>query len=650
MAKKVILPSTFKTRNYQTNEKSADTLDLNSIFWDYLFSVETVKSLFDKYVSVYNPDAEFKSYLKFIVANLNATKAITSDVFSLHLDGKISLYCFKVYYFILSIFNKMDKNQRITLPYGIFFNHPIENIEVVVSDDKNIIKRFFSHVLNNNSFFKDNDKYTFRIHWENESYVILLLAHMMREKFNNIQISLDLGDVNEQIDFSFWKTVPIFNKYIDSFEDIYYSTSNNAVNNPSQATIDFGDSKKLVTRLFDTKCFWGKCSFCTINSRFLSEKRVETLNKSAAERVDDLVSYIKKTKELLALVFMDEAIEASILIYFAKQLLKHEIDIRWNARSRFSDKYTLENCKILSKAGLRFLGFGLESVNQRVLTLMNKREREYSKTELDNIFENCDKAGVNSHAYFMIGFPSETKDETDETLEFIDKQLNSRRYFTYSANVFYLMKGSGVYNDHDKYSIRINDKYESVKLSDIDFIDNSPGEKYTRNELAYLSRRAYSKLFFKEKDLDYAMVQMGYAFWDFLDRAGIFYNHKLIYSCNPYLFEVSIDSLNDTILDQRFSLLPMFITSDNSKYEYYNVMNEKRVSIKDDIRGSFIFFVANFKPEATLRANIDGCLHKLSIGIDSEGVASEIQTLNKKKMFEKYIIKLIKDSYLYSYS
>jgi radical SAM superfamily enzyme len=638
--KKIIMPSTFNRG--MNNTKNANTLDLNSIFWEYLFSKENVKNLFDEYIRTYNPTDEFKNYLDFIIAHLDATGAIKDDVFSLPFEEKRSLYCFKVYFFILSIFNKTNKDLTISLPYGIFFNHPIEAIERFISDDKNI----FNKVLSNNNFFNDNNKYIFKIHWENESYVLLLLAHLMRKKFDNIEIGVDLSDVNEQADFSFWKSHLLFNKYIDTCENVYHDSSSQ--NNSNRIVIDSNNYKKLITRLFDTKCYWGKCTFCSINSRFTSDKKVENLSEHAVQTIKDLITDIKKIKGLSALIFMDEAIEVSILIYFAEQLFKHKINIRWSVRSRFSDKFTIDNCRILAKSGLRFLGFGLESVSQRVLKLMHKREREYTRGELNNIFENCDKTGINAHAFFMIGFPSETKQETDETLKFIDYQLKNRKYFTYSANVFYLMKGSDVYKNPEKYNIKLDDKHENVKLSDINFVDNNPGEKYTRDELAYLSRKAYSKLFFKEEDLDYSTIQTGYHFWDFLDRTGLFYEHKLVNSHNPYLFESDIDNLNDKMLDHHFKLLPLFISSDNSICEYYNILNERRITINENIKDMFNFFITNFKADITLRENINICFHKFNIIEDNQDIAHMKKALNKKNIFKKYIIKLIKDSHLYS--
>jgi radical SAM superfamily enzyme len=645
--KKIKLPSTFNTIN--KDERNTDTLDLNSIFWEYLFSTENVKSLFDGYISEHNPTDEFRSYLDFIIAHLNTTNLIKEGLFSIPFEEKRALYCFKTYFFILSIYNKMKKDYQISLPYGVIFNYPVENIERFISDDKNVISDIFDKVLSSNKFFENNSKYILKIYWENESYVMLLLAHMMRKKFDKIEISVDLDNVNEQVDFSFWKSHHLFNKYIDNFENVYYEDDSKEGANNSKQIVDIGfNNKKLATRLFNTKCYWGKCSFCSINSRFTSEKRVENLNEYAVQKIDDLIVDIKKTEGLFSMVFTDEAIEASILIYFAEQLLKYKIDIKWSVRSRFSDKFTLDLCKILARSGLRFLGFGLESVNQRILQLMNKRERKYPKEELNNIFENCDRVGINAHAYFIIGFPSETKKETDETLEFIDYQLKNRKYFTYSANVFYLMKGSDVYNRPEKYNIKINDKYESIKLSDISFIDNNPGEKYTRNELAYLSRRAYSKLFFKENDLDYSTIQIGYHFWDFLDRTTLFYEYKLVNSCNPYLYELDIEGLNDKIRNQNFKLLPLFISSNDSNCEYYNILNEKRVTINASIKDIFIFFVTNFKPDVTLRENIDVCFNNFCINEDAQNITQIVETINRKNIFEKYIIKLIKDSLLYT--
>ena len=98
---------------------------------------------------------------------------------------------------------------------------------------------------------------------------------------------------------------------------------------------------------------------------------------------------------------------------------------------------------------------GVESVNDGILRLMNKRERPYLIDELNQILANFDENGISPHMFCLFGLASETKREMAETVRFVERNLAARRFFTFSANRFALMRGSTVHRLPEAYGIDI---------------------------------------------------------------------------------------------------------------------------------------------------------------------------------------------------
>ncbi|MBC8548748.1 MAG: radical SAM protein, partial [Candidatus Brocadiales bacterium] len=110
---------------------------------------------------------------------------------------------------------------------------------------------------------------------------------------------------------------------------------------------------------------------------------------------------------------------------------------------------------ILSKArdaGCLKMVFGLESSNKRVLSLMDKGiETEVTKS----IIDNCDEIGIAVHMYVIIGFPSETREEALETLDFVisNEKFLKAKGASCLACLFELEKHAPILRDPGKYGL-----------------------------------------------------------------------------------------------------------------------------------------------------------------------------------------------------
>jgi len=130
-----------------------------------------------------------------------------------------------------------------------------------------------------------------------------------------------------------------------------------------------------------------------------------------------------------------------------EKLAKLNIVFRCNGNARYN---TLEDYKMLYKAGCRELAFGIESGSQKILDLINK-----GVTVDQNVraIRDAKKAGLIVKAYLMIGNPGESKETVEETKRFIaDTDPDQFTLFT-----FVPLPGCDIWKHPQKYGIRIID-------------------------------------------------------------------------------------------------------------------------------------------------------------------------------------------------
>lgn len=160
-------------------------------------------------------------------------------------------------------------------------------------------------------------------------------------------------------------------------------------------------------------CYWGKCTFCTHSSIYGQRY---SLHKSCT-MVDQLESFSKKYKTRY-FTLSDEAVSPRALNNLSDLILKRGLDIKAVAMVRFEKKMDAELFYKIKKAGFNFLLYGLESANNRILSLMQKGN---SIKLASHILQISREAGIWNHLFLFFGFPTETWEEAMETVEFIKK-------------------------------------------------------------------------------------------------------------------------------------------------------------------------------------------------------------------------------------
>lgn len=158
-------------------------------------------------------------------------------------------------------------------------------------------------------------------------------------------------------------------------------------------------------------CYWKKCSFCDVSLDYIS--RYETA--SASLLVDRIEAIVAETGQT-GFHFVDEAAPPKILKALAEELIRRKVVISWWGNIRFEKTFTPELCELLAQSGCIAMSGGLEVASDRLLDLMKKG---VSVEQVAQVTKGFSDAGILVHAYLMYGFPTQTVQETVDSLEYV---------------------------------------------------------------------------------------------------------------------------------------------------------------------------------------------------------------------------------------
>lgn len=196
-------------------------------------------------------------------------------------------------------------------------------------------------------------------------------------------------------------------------------------------------------------CYWGKCTFCTHSFIYDSYYRKEN-----ERRVVEELEYLSKRHKTRYFTFSDEAVSPNAFRRLSSEILAKGLDMRALSMIKFeSDNVeTPDLFKDMRRAGFIMLFFGLESANDRILSIIEKGADQATEKM---VLENSSKAGIWNHLYLFFGFPTETREEAEDTIRFVVQHSESGSGSIHSAgqSIFTLEKDSAVYHHPEKFKI-----------------------------------------------------------------------------------------------------------------------------------------------------------------------------------------------------
>lgn len=158
-------------------------------------------------------------------------------------------------------------------------------------------------------------------------------------------------------------------------------------------------------------CYWGKCTFCDVSLDYI--KRYEPITASLiCDRIETIISQTGQN----GFHFVDEAAPPNLLKELSLEILRRNIKVSWWTNIRFEKHFTADLAFLLKAAGCIAVAGGLEVASDRLLKLMKKGVTVEKVAQVANALT---QAGIMVHAYLMYGFPTETEQETIDSLEMV---------------------------------------------------------------------------------------------------------------------------------------------------------------------------------------------------------------------------------------
>ncbi len=158
-------------------------------------------------------------------------------------------------------------------------------------------------------------------------------------------------------------------------------------------------------------CYWGKCTFCDISLDY-----IKLYEPVAAKIIVDRIEELSIQTGQNGFHFVDEAAPPALMREVALEILRRKIAVTWWTNIRFEKSFTQDLCVLLKASGCIAVSGGLEVASDRLLKLIDKG---VTVEQVAKVTRNFTEAGVMVHAYLMYGYPTQTIQETVDSLEMV---------------------------------------------------------------------------------------------------------------------------------------------------------------------------------------------------------------------------------------
>ncbi|MFT3795661.1 B12-binding domain-containing radical SAM protein [Flavobacterium sp.] len=164
-------------------------------------------------------------------------------------------------------------------------------------------------------------------------------------------------------------------------------------------------------------CYWGKCTFCDISLDYI--KVYEPVAASLlCDRIEELIAQTGQN----GFHFVDEAAPPALMRALALEILKRKLTITWWTNIRFEKSFTKDLCVLLKASGCIAVSGGLEVASDRLLALIDKG---VTVEQVAKVTRHFTESGIMVHAYLMYGYPTQTVQETIDSLEMVRQMFEA---------------------------------------------------------------------------------------------------------------------------------------------------------------------------------------------------------------------------------
>ncbi len=212
-------------------------------------------------------------------------------------------------------------------------------------------------------------------------------------------------------------------------------------------------------------CYWGKCTFCDISLDYI--KLYEPI--AAMTLVDRMQQLIEQTGES-GFHFVDEAAPPALMREVALEIIRRKLTVTWWTNIRFEKNFTRDLCMLLQASGCIAVSGGLEVASDRLLDLIQKG---VTVAQVAQVTRNFTDSGIMVHAYLMYGYPTQTVQETIDSLEMVRQLFELGIIQSGFWHQFAMTAHSPVGMNPEEFAVIPKPNVISFANNDVQFIDKT---------------------------------------------------------------------------------------------------------------------------------------------------------------------------------
>jgi len=191
-------------------------------------------------------------------------------------------------------------------------------------------------------------------------------------------------------------------------------------------------------------CYYGLCGFCNVG--YGGDKGFYPL---PVDQVLEQIETLRQKYGVHHIFFADEAITPRTLRLLSAQLTAQGSPICWCGCARFEHALSKSLLEVVSRGGGRMLLFGLETASERMIEHMVKGTQ---RETMSRILKESAQAGIWNHTFYFFGFPTETMEDAQDTINFM--YAHQASIHSASPGEFVLERYSPVYLDPARFGVR----------------------------------------------------------------------------------------------------------------------------------------------------------------------------------------------------
>jgi anaerobic magnesium-protoporphyrin IX monomethyl ester cyclase len=193
-------------------------------------------------------------------------------------------------------------------------------------------------------------------------------------------------------------------------------------------------------------CYHGKCAFCNVGYG-----DAKSFYQVPVDRLLDQITALREKYGVRHIFFADEAITPHTARALAAQLAGRgsPAPVDWCGCVRLERALSQELLESMARGGCRMLLFGLESASERMIRRMVKG---IQRDQMSRILNAGAQAGIWNHVFFFFGFPGETMEDAQETVNFV--YAHQHAIHSASLGTFVLERYSPAHLHPEKFGIR----------------------------------------------------------------------------------------------------------------------------------------------------------------------------------------------------